>query len=36
MEFFLGRLPGRPITYTCYQSQQQAAITHLKVGEAAC
>lgn len=35
MEFFLDRLPGRPITYTYYTSQKDAAITHLKVGEAA-
>lgn len=35
MEFFLERLPGRPITYTYYQSQREAPITHLKVGEAA-
>jgi 3-hydroxy-9,10-secoandrosta-1,3,5(10)-triene-9,17-dione monooxygenase len=35
METFLERLPGRPITYTNYASQQEAPITHLKVGEAA-
>ncbi|NUR30414.1 MAG: acyl-CoA dehydrogenase [Catenulispora sp.] len=35
METFLERLPGRPITYTYYTSQREAAVTHLKVGEAA-
>jgi len=35
MEAFLERLPGRPITYTYYTSQRDAAITHLKIGEAA-
>ncbi|RMI31186.1 acyl-CoA dehydrogenase family protein [Nocardia stercoris] len=32
---FLERLPGRPITYTDYTSQQDAPVTHLQVGEAA-
>jgi alkylation response protein AidB-like acyl-CoA dehydrogenase len=35
LETFLDRLPGRPITYTDYQSQAEAPVTHLKVGEAA-
>ncbi|MGW4461163.1 acyl-CoA dehydrogenase family protein [Micromonospora sp. NPDC004704] len=35
MESFLERLPGRKITYTYYQSQREAPITHFKVGEAA-
>lgn len=35
MESFLERLPGRPISYTDYASQQHAPITHLKLGEAA-
>jgi alkylation response protein AidB-like acyl-CoA dehydrogenase len=34
-EAFLGRLPGRKITYTGYPSQQEAPITHLQVAEAA-
>ncbi|MFF7888968.1 acyl-CoA dehydrogenase family protein [Streptomyces sp. NPDC007896] len=32
---FLERLPGRPLTYTNYPSQQEAPATHLQVGEAA-
>ncbi|MFC9876293.1 acyl-CoA dehydrogenase family protein [Nocardia salmonicida] len=32
---FLERLPGRPITYTHYTAQSEAAVTHLQVGEAA-
>ncbi|MEV6905834.1 acyl-CoA dehydrogenase family protein [Amycolatopsis sp. NPDC051071] len=32
---FLERLPGRPISYTDYQSQAAASVTHLQVGEAA-
>ncbi|MEU4654924.1 acyl-CoA dehydrogenase family protein [Streptomyces sp. NPDC023723] len=32
---FLDRLPGRPLTYTHYASQQAAPLTHLQVGEAA-
>ncbi len=35
LEDFLERLPGRKITYTDYDSQRHAPITHLKVGEAA-
>jgi alkylation response protein AidB-like acyl-CoA dehydrogenase len=34
-EAFLARLPGRPITYTTYTRQSEAAITHLQAGEAA-
>jgi 3-hydroxy-9,10-secoandrosta-1,3,5(10)-triene-9,17-dione monooxygenase len=34
IESFLERLPERSITYTTYQHQRDAAITHLKVGEA--
>lgn len=34
IESFLERLPDRAITYTTYQHQQDAAITHLQVGEA--
>lgn len=33
-EAFLERMPGRKITYTSYDSQQQAPITHLQVAEA--
>ena len=32
---FFARLPGRPITYTTYANQAEAAITHLQAGEAA-
>ena len=32
---FFARLPGRPITYTTYTNQAEAAITHLQTGEAA-
>jgi alkylation response protein AidB-like acyl-CoA dehydrogenase len=35
MQSFLERLPGRPITYTDYASQQDAPVTHLQIGEAA-
>jgi alkylation response protein AidB-like acyl-CoA dehydrogenase len=35
MDAYLERLPGRAITYTTYDDQSQAAITHLHVGEAA-
>jgi alkylation response protein AidB-like acyl-CoA dehydrogenase len=31
---FFERLPGRRITYTAYESQREAPITHLQVGEA--
>ncbi|RPK24645.1 Flavin-dependent monooxygenase, oxygenase subunit HsaA [Streptomyces sp. ADI91-18] len=31
---FLDRLPGRKITYTSYESQQEAPLTHLQVAEA--
>lgn len=34
IEAFLDRLPGRKITYTSYESQQEAPITHLQLGEA--
>lgn len=34
-ETFLERLPGRKITYTSYDSQQLAPVTHLQVAEAA-
>lgn len=33
-EAFLERLPGRKITYTGYDSQAEAAVTHLQVAEA--
>lgn len=33
-EAFLERLPSRKITYTSYDSQQQAPVTHLQVAEA--
>lgn len=33
-EAFFERLPGRKITYTSYESQQDAPITHLQVAEA--
>jgi alkylation response protein AidB-like acyl-CoA dehydrogenase len=35
LEAFMERLPGRPITYTNYELQSEAPITHLEVGEAA-
>jgi alkylation response protein AidB-like acyl-CoA dehydrogenase len=35
LDAFFARLPGRPITYTTYTSQAEAAITHLQTGEAA-
>lgn len=35
MDAFLSRLPDRKITYTAYESQRQAPITHLQVAEAA-
>lgn len=35
MQAFLERLPGRAITYTTYDDQSSAPITHLQVGEAA-
>lgn len=35
LEAFLQRLPGRGITYTSWEDQSQAPITHLQVGEAA-
>jgi alkylation response protein AidB-like acyl-CoA dehydrogenase len=34
LELFHQRLPGRPITYTNYTKQSDAAVTHLQVGEA--
>ena len=35
LDAFFARLPGRPITYTTYTNQAEAAITHLQTGEAA-
>lgn len=35
MEAFLKRLPNRKITYTGYDSQREAPLTHLKVADAA-
>ncbi|XNL30794.1 acyl-CoA dehydrogenase [Longispora sp. K20-0274] len=34
-EAFFERLPGRKITYTAYEDQSQAPVTHLQVAEAA-
>ncbi len=34
-DVFLERLPGRKITYTTYDNQAEAPLTHLQVGEAA-
>ncbi|WP_420992965.1 acyl-CoA dehydrogenase family protein [Cupriavidus sp. 30B13] len=34
LELFLQKLPGRPIQYTWYEKQAEAAVTHLQVGEA--
>jgi alkylation response protein AidB-like acyl-CoA dehydrogenase len=34
-ETFIERLPGRKITYSFYENQQEAPITHLQVAEAA-
>ncbi len=34
IELFLERLPGRKITYTGYESQAEAPITHLQIAEA--
>lgn len=34
-EAFFDRLPGRKITYTAYESQREAPLTHLQVAEAA-
>jgi alkylation response protein AidB-like acyl-CoA dehydrogenase len=34
-EAFFGRLPGRKITYTTYEQQAEAPLTHLRVAEAA-
>ncbi|MDG4766905.1 acyl-CoA dehydrogenase family protein [Solwaraspora sp. WMMD406] len=34
MEAFMERLPDRKITYTMYDSQREAPVTHLQVGEA--
>nr|WP_174567372.1 acyl-CoA dehydrogenase family protein [Actinomadura kijaniata] len=33
-ETFLKRLPNRKITYTAYESQREAPVTHLQLGEA--
>ncbi|WP_409494803.1 acyl-CoA dehydrogenase family protein [Amycolatopsis sp. cmx-11-12] len=33
-EFFLKRLPNRKITYTAYESQREAPLTHLQVASA--
>lgn len=35
LDLFLARLPGRPITYTTYTDQSQAAIRHHQAAEAA-
>lgn len=35
MDAFLERLPGRGITYTFWEDQSQAQVTHLQVGESA-
>jgi alkylation response protein AidB-like acyl-CoA dehydrogenase len=35
LDAFFARLPGRPITYTSYTNQAEAAVTHLQTGEAA-
>ncbi len=35
MDVFMARLPGRGITYTFWENQSEAPITHLQVGEAA-
>jgi alkylation response protein AidB-like acyl-CoA dehydrogenase len=35
MDAFMERLPGRAITYTTYEVQSEASITHLQVAEAA-
>jgi alkylation response protein AidB-like acyl-CoA dehydrogenase len=34
LEAFTERLPGRKITYTSYESQREAPVTHLQVAEA--
>lgn len=34
LETFLAKLPGRGIQYTWYSQQDEAAVTHLQVGEA--
>ncbi|MFH8345515.1 acyl-CoA dehydrogenase family protein [Streptomyces sp. NPDC018045] len=34
-EFFMERLPGRKISYTDYESQREAPLTHLQLAEAA-
>lgn len=34
LETFLERLPGRKITYTSYDSQREAPVTHLQLAEA--
>jgi alkylation response protein AidB-like acyl-CoA dehydrogenase len=34
MEAFMERLPGRKITYTSYDDQREAPITHLQLAEA--
>ena len=35
MDAFMERLPGRGITFTAYDDQSAAPLTHLQVGEAA-
>lgn len=35
LEVFLERIQGRPITYTHYERQEEAPLTHLQVAEAA-
>ena len=34
LDTFMEKLPGRPITYTCYPRQAEAPITHLQMAEA--
>ena len=35
-EAFLGRLPGRRITYTDYPSQAEAPVTHMQIARRRC
>jgi alkylation response protein AidB-like acyl-CoA dehydrogenase len=35
MENFMERMPGRKITYTSYESQREAPLTHVRLAEAA-
>lgn len=34
LDLFMEKLPGRPITYSCYPRQAEAPVTHLQVAEA--